>query len=138
MSTINFDGLTNEEQKNLYTNANMEKMREDYEIYQKQRLERQKKRLEEEHARNVKKRAIAITTAVLLALGTGAYMIKDKLSNENSSLAEKPSVTYEDYIDYVNMQRDLGIQVEISEDGYNDFLEQHSHEVQVESKGSRK
>jgi len=127
----------NEEQKNKYVSEMMDSIRDDYEYYEKQRAIRSERRLAEEARRDKRKRFVAIATAAVLALGTGAYILKDKLPGAGKDEPIEPQTTslYDEYVDYVNEQRELGFEdITISQEGYQEYVETYGDNL---GKGSR-
>lgn len=133
MYKYDMSDFENEEQKRKYIKEVLNEDAKKYKEFSTQREERSQKRLDKEKRRKLIKRATAIAVGLGLVAGAGTYA-KDKLSSSDKyeKEANNNQTTYEEYIDYVNDQRELGIEIEISEDGYNDFLNS-----QNQSKGSR-
>lgn len=113
-----------EEQRRTFMN----RINDDYEIYRRQREERSNLRYEKEKIRNKRKKFIAFITAGMLALGTVGVSI-----NYQSKKTDEYMKQYKAYMDYVNEQQALGFNVEISEEGYNEFVSKTFGEKVMES-----
>lgn len=106
----------------------------DYEICQRQEETRYQARIDEQRKRTLKQRLVAIAVAAAIGLGVGVYTVDKNGVYRGEEEQPENNVRYEDFIEYVNEMREEGIDIEITQESYANYVQEMENST---SRGSR-